>query len=42
VVSNTGSIVVFNGERGYGQIVARNATLLGIERAKAAGSRSSR
>src|SRR5205814_8191120 len=37
VVSDTGSIVVYDGERGYGQIVARNATLLGIERAKSAG-----
>ena len=37
VVSDTGSILVYDGARGYGQIVARNATLLGIERAKAAG-----
>src|SRR5580704_14651491 len=34
VVSDSGSILVYDGERGYGQIVARNATLLGIERAK--------
>ena len=37
VVSDTGSIIVYDGERGYGQIVARNATQLGIERAKSAG-----
>ena len=37
VVSDNGSIIVYDGERGWGQIVARNATLLGIERAKAAG-----
>jgi len=37
VVSDTGSIVVYDGERGYGQVVARNATLLGIERAKRDG-----
>jgi uncharacterized oxidoreductase len=37
VVSDTGSIVVYDGERGYGQIVARNATLLGIDRAKRDG-----
>src|SRR5260370_20301319 len=33
IVSDRGSILVYDGERGYGQIVARNATLLGIERA---------
>jgi uncharacterized oxidoreductase len=37
VVSDTGSIVVYDGERGWGQIVARNATRLGIERAKRDG-----
>src|SRR5258707_13720547 len=37
VVSDSGSIIVYDGERGYGQIVARNATLLGIERAKRDG-----
>jgi hydroxycarboxylate dehydrogenase B len=37
VASDTGSIIVYDGERGYGQIVARNATLLGIDRAKQAG-----
>jgi hydroxycarboxylate dehydrogenase B len=33
VVTDSGSMIVYDGERGYGQIVARNATLLGIERA---------
>ena len=37
VVSDNGSIIVYDGERGWGQIVARNATLLGIERAKRDG-----
>ncbi len=37
VVSDSGSIIVYDGERGYGQIVARNATLLGIERARRDG-----
>jgi hydroxycarboxylate dehydrogenase B len=37
VASDSGSLIVYDGERGYGQIVARNATLVGIERAKAAG-----
>ena len=37
VISDTGSILVYDGQRGYGQIVARNATVLGIERAKSAG-----
>src|SRR3954449_1446017 len=37
VVSDTGSIVVYDGERGYGQVVARNAILLGIERARRDG-----
>ncbi len=37
IVSDSGSILVYDGERGYGQIVARNATLLGIERAKRDG-----
>ena len=37
VVSDSGSILVYHGERGYGQIVARNATLLGIDRAKRDG-----
>ena len=38
VVTDSGSMLVYDGERGYGQIVARNATLLGIERAKRDGS----
>jgi hydroxycarboxylate dehydrogenase B len=37
VVSDQGSIIVYDGERGWGQIVARNATRLGIERAKRDG-----
>ncbi len=37
VVSDNGSIIVYDGERGWGQIVARNATLLGIGRAKRDG-----
>lgn len=37
VVSDQGSMIVYDGERGWGQIVARNATLLGIERAKRDG-----
>ena len=37
VVSDSGSIIVYDGERGWGQVVARNATLLGIERAKRDG-----
>jgi hydroxycarboxylate dehydrogenase B len=37
VVSDAGAIIVYDGERGWGQIVARNATRLGIERAKRDG-----
>jgi hydroxycarboxylate dehydrogenase B len=37
VVSDQGSIIVYDGERGWGQIVARNASRLGIERAKRDG-----
>src|SRR5438477_171000 len=37
IVSDTGSLIVYDGERGYGQIVARAATELAIERAKANG-----
>ena len=37
VVSDQGSIIVYDGERGWGQIVARNAILLGIERARRDG-----
>jgi hydroxycarboxylate dehydrogenase B len=36
-VSDSGSIIVYDGERGWGQIVARNATLAGIERARRDG-----
>jgi hydroxycarboxylate dehydrogenase B len=42
IASDTGALVVYEGARGYGQIVARNATELAIERAKANGVRSSR
>src|SRR5580693_5027423 len=37
VVTDSGSMLVYDGERGYGQIVARNATLIGIERARRDG-----
>lgn len=37
VASDSGSLIVYDGERGYGQIVAREATLLGIERARRDG-----
>jgi hydroxycarboxylate dehydrogenase B len=37
VVSDAGSMIVYDGERGWGQIVARNATMLGIERARRDG-----
>jgi len=37
IVSDSGSMLVYDGERGYGQIVARAATELAIERAKANG-----
>jgi uncharacterized oxidoreductase len=37
IVSDSGAMVVYDGERGYGQIVARAATELAIERAKANG-----
>jgi len=37
VVSDNGSMIVYDGERGWGQIVARNATVLGIARAKRDG-----
>src|SRR3954465_2801476 len=36
-VSDQGSMIVYDGERGWGQIVARNAILIGIERAKRDG-----
>src|SRR5262245_23395728 len=37
VVSDSGSMIVYDGARGWGQIVARNATLLGIDRARRDG-----
>src|SRR5579864_5962788 len=37
VVSDSGSMIVYDGARGWGQIVAREATLLGIARAKETG-----
>src|ERR1700686_3535280 len=37
VVSDSGAFIVYDGARGYGQIVAREATLLGIARAKETG-----
>jgi len=36
-VSQSGAFVVYDGERGYGQVVAREATVLGIERARSSG-----
>ena len=37
VVSDAGSLIVYDGERGHGQIVARAATELGIARARDTG-----
>jgi uncharacterized oxidoreductase len=37
VVSEAGSMIVYDGDRGWGQIVAREATLLGIKKAKETG-----
>jgi hydroxycarboxylate dehydrogenase B len=37
VASDSGALVVYDGERGYGQVVARNATLIAIERARHQG-----
>src|SRR4029453_17309349 len=37
IVSDSGSMVVYDGERGYGQIVARAATEVASERAQANG-----
>jgi hydroxycarboxylate dehydrogenase B len=37
VASDNGSIIIYDGDRGYGQIVARVSTQLGIERAKRDG-----
>jgi uncharacterized oxidoreductase len=37
VVSEAGSMIVYDGARGWGQVVAREATLLGIAKAKETG-----
>jgi uncharacterized oxidoreductase len=37
LVSDSGAFIVYDGARGYGQVVAREATLLGIDRAKENG-----
>ena len=37
IVSDSGAFIVYDGARGYGQIVAREATKLGIARAKENG-----
>jgi uncharacterized oxidoreductase len=37
VVSDSGAFIVYDGQRGYGQVVAREATVLGIARAKQSG-----
>jgi uncharacterized oxidoreductase len=37
VVSESGSLIVYDGERGYGQVVARAATEVGIAKAKETG-----
>jgi uncharacterized oxidoreductase len=37
IVKEDGAILLYDGERGYGQVVARTATELGIERARATG-----
>ena len=37
VVSEAGSMIVYDGDRGWGQIVAREATLLGIAKARETG-----
>ena len=37
IVSDSGAFIVYDGARGYGQVVAREATLLGIARAKENG-----
>jgi hydroxycarboxylate dehydrogenase B len=34
IVSESGSLIVYDGARGYGQVVAREATLVGIARAR--------
>jgi uncharacterized oxidoreductase len=37
VAKSDGAFIVYDGERGYGQVVARAATQIGIERARKAG-----
>ena len=37
IVSDSGSLAAYDGERGYGQVVAAEATRIGIERARARG-----
>ena len=37
VISDSGAFIIYDGARGYGQITAREATLLGIARAKENG-----
>jgi uncharacterized oxidoreductase len=37
IASESGALVVYDGARGYGQVVAREATLVAIERARAGG-----
>jgi len=37
VAKDDGAILIYDGERGYGQVVARAATMLGIERARRNG-----
>src|SRR5579863_2016492 len=34
VISESGSLIVYDGERGYGQVVARAATEIGIAKAQ--------
>src|SRR5690349_23970890 len=37
VVSEDGSLIVYDGERAYGQVAAREATLVGIAKARESG-----
>jgi hydroxycarboxylate dehydrogenase B len=37
IVSESGSLIVYDGARGYGQVVAREATLVGVARARDTG-----
>jgi hydroxycarboxylate dehydrogenase B len=37
IATATGALMVYDGERGYGQVVAREATFCGIERARSDG-----